>query len=133
MASNGGIKRDLEAMKKKRVCHDSKNERPVWNGPIPDRYYYMVKNMYGPGTGHPYVVPFSDELGNDYEKSVRQIAVVKEGKWSLIESKRPLPITAKQGKMLSHGKVEGVKEKLNLSMPYRDNPGIEVKEEEVFI
>lgn len=91
-------------MKKKRKLHKGTN-RPVWNGPEKDCYYYMVRNKRHTEMAA-WVVLFSDEY------DVRQIAAVHGGHWSLIESDIELPIKSSEGSLLSHEKVEQVKRKL---------------------
>lgn len=106
--------RDFVNMKKTRITYNGTN-RPKWNGPIPDRYYYAVKNKKHP-TYAAYICRYTDDP--NFEKYVRQIAVKQGGEWSLIESDIPLPEN-KDCVKRRHGKVDIIKRKLHNSNPQR--------------
>jgi hypothetical protein len=128
------MKRDWKNVGKRRDCHDKKRRRPIWKGPIPDRYYYAVRNFQ--------VFPMTWQVPFTEDYSVRQVECACGGKWSLIESKNSLPIGNK-GKLLAHSKVDLVRMILvNSHIPIDStNPSLSVKveflypatEEEVFI
>jgi len=103
---SNGVKRDFASIESRKFHPGTK--RPLWNGPVPNRYYYSVKNKKRSNAS--FVVLFSDQ--HRFEHFVRQITCSKDGKWSLIESDVPLPIRPRDGKMLTHSKVEQVKAKL---------------------
>lgn len=96
--------RDLTSMGMGRAVHLG-TARPIWLGPIPDRYYYVVRNVRS-GLAS-WVVPFSHV--EKYKPVIRQILCIKNGSVSLIESDIPFSLLAAQGKMLSHSKVDSVR------------------------
>lgn len=118
------MERDFEDLKRPRTFHGN-GKRPVWKGPVPDRYYYIVRNKRSKHHPSAFMVPFSD---TKFEPHVRQIVACMGGQISLIESDVPLPIKVSDkvkqilGKMLSHGKIAQVKEKLFLS---HDRSGVD--------
>lgn len=142
------MERDFEDLKKPRSFHKD-TRRPIWKGPVPDRYYYIVRNKGSKKYPGALVVPFSDV--KKFESHIRQICTCQGGLISLIESDVPLPIKKTEkvkqtlGKMLSHSKIARVKEKLFLSHERRgedeimgeivllDIPGEPFKDNEVFI
>jgi len=111
----------------------------MWRGPIPDRYYYIVRNIQiRPGS---WMVPYSD-----VRPDIRLVANMMGGHRSLIEVDSPLFLTQNEGKLLSHRKVDKVKDILRESMDRKSpilNPsdnkerltikGRKVVDEEVFI
>lgn len=122
---------------KPRPFHRGTN-RPVWKGPIPDKYYYVVKNK--PKTPASWIVLHTDNP--KYEPYIRQIAAVQGGYWSLIESDVPLP-RGPNCKLRRRGEVEEIKDKLNRSHDRASKirneagerfpiSGVPVSEEEVF-
>lgn len=142
-----GFVRDLENQgKSHRAIYDHKGRRPVWKGPIPDRYYYIVKNKKHPTMSGAWVVRFTDLRDYAFANEVRLIANMQGGHRSLIESPRKLPVRPDEGKLLAHSKVDQVKQvlweskdrKLPILDP-KDNgeqlaiSGREVIDEEIFI
>lgn len=114
----------------KRKLHKGTN-RPVWEGPEKDCYYYVVKNIKHENYSSGWVVPFTED------KSVRQICADGSGRFSLIESEKPLPIQPNEGKLLADYQVEKKIEKLRKSLEksapdHVIEEGIPVTEEEVF-
>lgn len=104
------MNRDFKDVRKKRTEHKGKGfaGRPVWDGPVPDRYYYIVKNKRR-GDNGPYVGKYTDDPL--YAGKVRTLAVIKEGRISLMESDVPLP-TGSECRLVAHSKVEPFKRKL---------------------
>lgn len=125
-----------------RPC-DENSRNPIWKGPIPGWWYYMIRNKeIRSGT---WEVPYSGDP--QYEDHVYQIDVHAGGRWSLIESDIPLPIKPEEGRLLVHGEVQALKEKLKESHDknvdsgekdeegnpvYVNQPGTPVKEEDLF-
>ena len=137
---SNGIKRDFNSMKSRKLHIGTK--RPLWGGPVPNRYYYIVKNKKHPKMAAQ-IVRFTD-LPN-YEGSIRLVANIQGGHRSLIESDLPLPIQPNEGKLLAHSKVDVIKQILWESMD-RKSPilglsgeerlpikGRPVTDEEIFI
>lgn len=132
------FKRDIESVEKERATHTG-GLRPIWKGPIPDRYYYMVKNKKHPNMSA-WVVRYSDEP--QFEVHIRQVVAVMGGHWSLIESDTPLPV-GPNCKLRKHSRIEEIKRKLFESNDRKSRiadasgrrismEGVPVLEEEVF-
>jgi hypothetical protein len=115
--------------------------RPVWEGPIPDRYYYVVKNKrISSGS---WLVLFSDVEAFGYH--IRQIGCTSNGQRSLIESDVPLPANGVEAKLISHSKVEQVRGVIRETLVYDSHSlldpkgvpvrieGREVSDKELFI
>jgi hypothetical protein len=129
--------RDFVSMKAPRLLVDKR--RPLWKGPIPDRYYYVVRNKKHPKMSA-WVVPFTDDPR--FERHIRQISCNQGGEWSLIESDVPLPEGSACVKR-AHSKVDEIVDKLRMSNAYDTkildgkgerirSEGTPVREEEVF-
>jgi len=107
--------RDLKDLKKTRTTWKGTRgweKRPVWEGPVPDRYYYMVKNKRRDKNG-PYIGLYTDD--SRFEGKVRTILVNRLGNVSLMESDVPLP-TGPDCKLKSHSKIEKALEVLRRSL-----------------
>lgn len=132
---SNGVKRDLESMNSRKF--HAGTERPLWAGPIPNKYYYVVRGIpFKPGS-----MTFPR-----FETPHHYISVSMGSKYGLLESELPLPIKMPEGKMIRHSKVDLVKsifwESMDRSSPILspedDGVQLEIKgrpitEEEVFI
>lgn len=132
------MKRDIAAMGGSRPHHDKEGRRPIWRGPVPDRYYYIVRNLQaGPAS---WMVPYSD-----VRSDIRQVATIQGGHRSLIETLKPMYLPSNVGKLLAHGKVERIRKILRESMDHFSHDlsdsdggpleikGREIKDGEIFI